>query len=581
MPVPYPPAPARTPRRLLPALLLLCAACVLPARAASATDLILTNAAVYTPEGWREAVAIDGAVITAVGTAAEIARLRGPTTRVVDLAGATLLPGLHDMHVHSYFAGMEQFQCRFEYGAAPPAMLARVRECVAGARPGEWIEGGNWAGAAFAPGQQTRAALDAVAPDNPVMLNDEAHHSLWVNSRALALAGITRATAAPAGGVIERDAQGEPTGVLRETATQLVQKAVPLPSDEARRRAVVLSSTQMLAYGITSYTEASVRANNLATLSSLSRDGLLKQHVRGCIVWAPGNAEAERYLAERARWATPRFATDCVKLFLDGVPTESHTAAMLEPYQPPRGRARDAHDRGLLMIPQATLDAAVARFDRMGLHVKFHAVGDAAVRSALDAIAHARAVNGWGGPMHEIGHSTFVAPRDVPRARELQAAWEFSPYIWYPTPMVSVDVHDAVGDARMARFIPIRDALASGALVVAGSDWSVVPSVNPWAAMETMVTRAKPGGGADTVAPGQRITREQAFALFTVNAARLMGRRDRVGSIEPGMRADLVVTERNPLQVPIAELHATRVLATWIDGQQVYDASAPPPLTAR
>jgi predicted amidohydrolase YtcJ len=540
-------------------------------------DIILAEGKVLTSQGVVDAIAIRDGTIVALGVEATNA-LRGPRTRSLSLAGASVMPGLHDLHVHPLFAGLEQFACGFAAGSNPQAITATLAKCVAEKPGGEWITGGNWVAAVFKPGQQNRAFLDAIAPNNPVLLNDEAHHSIWVNSAALRLAGITRATLDPANGVIERDADGEPTGLLRESATALVDKIVPPASLGARREALILATNQMLSYGITSFTVASIRDPDIEAFASLARDGLIKQRVRGCIVWAPppdpGAVMGERLIATRADYTIGRFQPDCVKVFLDGVPTESHTGAMLAPYA---GSAA----KGTLNIAPDVLNAAVTRFDRMGLHVKFHAAGDAAVREAIDAVAAARRANGFGGPMHDVGHSTFVDPVDIARVRDVQMAWEFSPYIWYPTPIAAVDILKAVGAERMKRWLPIREAMATGALVVAGSDWSVVPSVNPWLAIETLVTRQKPGGSAENLAPDEAITREQALRVFTENGAMLMGQRDQVGAIEVGMRADLVVTRENPLTMPIANLHAIKVLMTFVDGVQVYDAAHPPKLTAR
>jgi predicted amidohydrolase YtcJ len=553
-----------------------------PAAAADQpADLLLTGGQVYTPSGWVEAVAVRDGVIVGVGKTADVARLRGSGTSVLDLAGKAVFPGLADMHVHSYFAGIEQFQCRFAYGAKPKQILEAVRTCVKGKPAGEWIEGGNWVGAVFAKGEQTRQALDRVAPDNPVALGDEAHHSLWVNSRALEAAKIGRDTPDPAGGIIERDAKGEPTGVLRESATRLIEAVLPEPTDAHKRKAVTLATNQMLSYGITSFTEAWLTAGNVPVYSELSREGLLKQRVRGCVAWRPGDAAAVKLIAERARYATARYSSDCVKMFLDGVPLESRTAAMLQPYQGKNGAPPVDSDRGILMIPQPELNAAVAAYDAQGLHIKFHAAGDAAVRAAIDAVEHARATNGWGGPMHDVGHNSFVDPADIPRVRALHMAWEFSPYVWFPSPIVDVDVRNAVGNERLARFIPIKEAVDTGAPVVVGSDWSVVPSVNPWLAMETMVTRRAPGGGDVAIAEGERVTLEQALRMYTTSAAEVMGDRDQVGSLEVGMHADFVVTEQNPFRVPITDLHATKVISTYIDGEKVYDAASPPVLTAQ
>ncbi len=567
------------------ALLALLAPASASALASPGVDLLLINGDIKTASGWARAMAVDRGVIVAVGDSAAVSALAGAKSRVIDLAGRTVLPGLTDSHVHPLYAGREQFECGFPQGASGPAVASAVRACAGRAAPGEWILGGNWVAAAFKPGEQTKALLDAAAPANPVLLNDEAHHSVWVNSRALALAGILRTTPNPAGGIIEHTASGEPNGLLRESAARLAEHAVPRESEAARRRAIALASNQMLSFGITAYTVASVRLDDIGPLSQLVDQGLIRQRVRGCIVWGPGpedgNTMGETLIPRRAEFSRPRLRFDCVKVFLDGVPTESHTGAMLEPYvDAAAGASAERPAKGLLLIPPDVLARAVTRFDAEGLSVKFHAAGDAAVRAGLDAVAAARAANGYGGQIHTIAHGTFVDPADIARARPLDVAWEFSPYIWYPTPIASKDILAAVGAERMKRWVPVREAIATGALVVAGSDWSIVPSVNPWLAIETLVTREKPGGGAETLGEAERISLDDAFRLFTLNPARLTGESDRVGQIAVGMHADVIVTDINPFKVDIHTVHATRVERVFIDGQEVFDAAAPPPLTA-
>jgi predicted amidohydrolase YtcJ len=541
-------------------------------------DTILLNGRVHTPTGWAEAVAVRDGVIVAVGDTKATDAYRGSGSKVVDLKGATVLPGLQDMHAHLLMAGLQQYSCGFPYGAKPAEIAARVKQCASKAQPGAWIVGGNWVGAVFKKGEQNRAFLDKVAPNNPVFLLDESHHSGWANSRALALAGITRETEDPEGGVIDRDAKGNPTGVLREAASFTMQRAIPEPTDAAKRAAATLAARQMLAQGITSFTDALMAVDNMKTLSDLSGEKIIKQRMRGCVLWSPGDEAAERLIETRATYAKPRFKTDCVKFMLDGVPTESHTAAMVHPY--PGTATDDPKAKGILMVPQPALNEAAARFDRMGLHMKFHAAGDGAVRAAIDAVEYARKTNGWGGSSHELAHNSFVDRADIPRARPLNLTWEFSPYIWYPTPIVSVDVRRAVGDEMLDRFTPIKEGLDSGANVIVGSDWPVVPSVNPWLAIETMVTRQSPGGGTESIGAGERVTVDQAIRIFTENAAAAMGDRDMVGSIERGMHADIIVIDRNPFEAPVTEIHDTKVRMTFIDGELVYDAANPPPLTA-
>lgn len=540
-------------------------------------EVLVVGGRIKTPAGWAEAMAIRDGAIVATGAAGDVRKRLGPSARIVDVHGLTVMPGLVDSHVHPLFAGLEEASCKLTPGANAAAIEASLQMCVARTPKGEWVKGGNWVAAGFTPGQQTKEFLDKIAPDNPVILNDEAHHSIWVNSKALEIAGITRDTPDPTGGIIERDAQGQPNGLMRENAANLVERVVPADSLEARRTAVKWAADTMLSYGITSFTVASVRDADIDPFAQLTREGLVKQRIRGCIVWdaTPGAQRdmGERVIADRVRYMTTRFRPDCVKLFLDGVPTESHTGAMLHPYAD-RAPGDPRPEQGLLMMPQADLNAAVARFDKMGLSVKFHAAGDAAVRAAIDAVAFTRRENGSHGSMHAVGHSTFVDRADIPRPALLNAAWEFSPYIWYPTPIASVDIMKAVGAERMKRWVPVAEALKTGALVVAGSDWPVIPSVNPWIGIETLITRASPGGSKERLAPAEAITRAQAFKLFTVNGARLMDLGDQVGALAPGMRADFIVTDINPYSAPVSSLHALHVMKVFIDGEQVFERRA-------
>ena len=235
--------------------------------------------------------------------------------------------------------------------------------------------------------------------------------------------------------------------------------------------------------------------------------------------------DADELITNWRKYARDNFRPDCVKVFADGVPTESHTAAMLEPYAD--GQA-NAPAKGMLLIDPAVINPAVARWDRAGLTVLFHAAGDGAVRASLDAIEYARKENGANGPIHQVGHCTFIARDDLPRARALNAAFEFSPYLWSPSP-INDDIIRAIGPQRIERVWPLREGLESGALVVAGSDWAVVPEPDPWLAIETSVTRRTPGGDGSTFGPHEAISVRQAVDVFTINAAKRLGVADRFG----------------------------------------------------
>jgi predicted amidohydrolase YtcJ len=542
-------------------------------------DLILDHADIYTPNGWVEAAAIKDGVIVAIGTGASIASYRGSDTRTVDLKGAAVLPGLHDLHVHPLMAGQTQLQCMFAQGSSLAQVQSALTACVRAHANDEWIVGGQWDAASLgAPAD--RKALDKVAPDNPVAFTDISLHGLWVNSKALQIAGITAKTPNPPGGIIEHDASGEPSGVLRESAGGLVRQHIPAYTPDQNVQALSWSMQRMLSFGITSFTDALVDDAGLRAYAALADRGSLKQRVRGCMAWSRslltgGSSRDQDYIALRNLYARDRFSPTCIKILLDGVPTDGHTAAMVAPYADVRD-PKDVRARGLLMVPPQTLNRTLTTLDAQGFVVKMHAAGDAAVRAGLDAIAAARRANGFSGQLHEVAHNSFVQMSDIKRARALGATFEMSPYIWFPNPIIP-DIQKAVGPERMQRWIPVKDALDAGALVVAGSDWSVVPSVNPWIAIETLVTRQRPGGGGELLGASQRISLEQAVALFTVNAARETGNRTRIGTLERGMLADLVVLDRNPFKIPVTDIHNTRVKMALINGETVYQDSSGAP----
>jgi predicted amidohydrolase YtcJ len=551
-----------------------------PSQAAGGTELLL-HGRIYTPEGWAEAMAIADGKIVAIGRDKDVRPLAGPRATAIDLAGKTVFPGLHDMHVHPMEAGFTLEQCHIAQGATAEETLSDVAACAKSAAPGAWVTGGQWEAIAFGNTPPNRQMLDKVSPNNPVMLYDISGHSAWVNTRALKLAGIAHGTPNPPSGLIERDAGGEPTGVLRENATALVGKLIPPGTAAQNVQALKTGLSILLSFGVTELTDAMVGKAELIAYDTLSDEHELKQRVRACIAYGMmlgKGAEFDEVVSRRESYARPRLKADCVKVFMDGVPTESHTAAMIDPYASGSTDVdKDpARVRGLLLVPPSELNPLVARLDKMGVTLKFHSVGDRATHTVLDAIAAARQTNGMAGPEHDVGHLTFVAPEDLARAKGLRVALEFSPYLWYPT-TIDDDIVKAIGPERIKRIWPVREGVNSGAVVVAGSDWEVVPSANPWIGIETLVTRAAPDGvrRGETLGPGEAIALKQAIDIFTINAARHMGDGDRLGSLEKGKIADFIVLDRNPLEIPITEVHKVKVLSAYVDGERVYDGIAP------
>jgi len=547
--------------------------------------LLLLNGNIRTPAGVVAALAVnDRGVITALGTDAQLQSLKTQAARVIDLQGRTVLPGFDDQHVHPVFAGLQAHRCVIPQGANLRSLQEHLRECARRAAPGAWITGGQWDAPALGAPME-RSQLDAVSADHPVLLGDTSEHSAWANSRALQIAGVDRSTANPQSGIIERNAAGELTGVLREAAVPLVRQHVPAPTSTEIEAALTSSTRIMLSYGITSFTEAAVGYSaglekEVGAYVALTDSGALSQRIRVCITWSPGDASAEQFIAQHNLYTRDRLSVDCVKIFLDGVPTDSHTAAMLEPYVGKVvGRADETSEKGMLLVPQNVLNDAVTRFDALGLAVKFHAAGDAAVRAGLNAIEAARKRNGFSGVLHDVGHCTFVSRDDIPRARKIGATFEVSPYLWSPSP-INDSIAEAVGPRTIQRVWPVREMLDAGALVVPGSDWSVVPSVNPWGAIEALVTRERPGGSADSFGKAEAITVKEALDLFTVNAARHLHQEGRLGRVAVGMLADLVVLDQDPLTIAAGRLHTVKVLKTIINGDLVFD-SAPERLPGR
>jgi hypothetical protein len=527
-------------------------------------DTIYANARFRTPQGWATHMAVRDGIIVAIGTASDVEAHRTADTRTADLDGRTVLPGLFDMHIHPGLSGMDRNYCAIPFPADLAAVQQAVAACVAARQPGEWVLAKAYQADQLGVPYPDRAYLDAVAPDNPVFIADFSGHTGWANSAALRLAGVADDSPDPVGGVIERDPAGRVTGVLHESAMRFVTATIPKPAKAVIEEAVEWGANQLLKEGIIGFVDASTTHEQLEAYTALADRGTLKQYVRTCI-WSL----AEDAIARRNLYARRNVRPDCVKIFLDGVPTAARTAAMLEPYAGRDHVHPGLPGKGILLVqPDAVLNAQVAEFDRQGLAVKFHAAGDGAVRQGLNAIAAARAANGPSGIGHSVGHTSFIVPEDIALARTVRATIEFSPVIWYPGPVVG-DISAQVGPDKMKDYYAIGSALQAGVLTVIGSDWPVVPPA-PFTALETMVTRQAPGGTSEPLAPEQRIPLEDALRVMTLDSARQLGIGNLTGSLEIGKSADMIVLDRDIFAIPPTQIHATTVLATYIGGALVY-----------
>jgi predicted amidohydrolase YtcJ len=541
---------------------------VAPVVALAPADLVLVNGGIYTVDeerSWAEAAAVRGGVFVAVGDRADMEALIGPETQLIDLAGRLALPGFHDAHVHPRMGGMALLGCNLEGLDSVDAILTRVATC---ADSGEgWIRGYAFDLGLFGQDGPHRSLLDAVTGDRPAFLEAADGHNAWVNSRALELAGISASTPAPEMGVIEHDPDGSPSGTLRESAMALVTDAMPVASPEEDVAALAEGIRHLNAFGITSFIDASVGESDYIAYDTLARRGALSARALTSLTWGPAYArhtgeDFERVLRERLQYESERFHTGSIKIFLDGV-LEGETAALVEPY------LNMGHHQGQSIVEPGALAEAVTRFDAMGLQVHMHAIGDRAVREGLDAIAAARRANGDRDNRHHIAHLQLIHPDDISRFAALNVAANFQALWAYPDDFIVNLNLPVVGEARVQRMYPIASVQRGGGRIVGGSDWNV-SSANPLDAIETALLRQSPweAGGAVLNAE-ERVDLETMIEAYTINAAWLMKHGDRVGSIEVGKRADVVVLDRNLFTLPTSEINEARVLITLLDGEPV------------
>lgn len=543
-------------------------------------DLLFTGGPVFTADAVRSrasAVAVAGGRILAVGH--DLAELVGPRTEVVDLRGRFLVPGFQDAHVHPVWGGMERLACDLSAHQTRQEYLAVIARYAASHRDA-WILGGGWSMSAFPGGTPTAADLDAVVPDRPVFLTNRDGHGAWVNSAALRLAGITRETADPADGRIERDAAGVPTGTLHEGAMALVNRLLPPATPERLVAALLEGQRYLHSFGVTAWQDAIVGTYGGSgdpgpAYLTCGADGRLTARVVGAIWWdrRAGLEQIDSIVARRERYRAGRFAATSVKIMQDGV-AENFTAAMLEPYCDGHGHATD--NSGISFVDPKVLAEAVPRLDALGFQVHFHAIGDRAVRQCLDALEVALERNGRTDNRHHIAHLQVVHPEDVPRFRRLGVAANMQT-LWAALEPQMVELTlPFLGEPRASWQYPFGDLLRSGAVLAAGSDWSV-SSPNPLAAIHTAVNRSSaPGfeeGEYDPFLPEQAIDLGSALTAYTAGSAWVNHLDDVSGSITAGRYADLVVLHRDPFAGPAAEIGATRVLQTFVEGERVYAAA--------
>jgi len=416
--------------------------------------------------------------------------------------------------------------------------------------------------------------LDEIDSNRPILLYDFSHHNVWVNSKALEIAGIDARTEDPEGGHILRDESGEPTGVLVEfPASKLVVSHIPKGTEQEYFEALKWVVRELNSYGITAIKEPMADREQLQAYKRLDDENGLHLRLATCLLYnVPSEISFEEQLAvirDRAQYRSARIYTDFAKMFLDGVPAFK-TAAFLEPYLGENPESHNPND--LILVDPEQLKKDLVHLDSLGLTVKMHAVGDAAVRVGLDAIEAARAHNGFSGWKHEIAHTSFIHPDDILRFQALDAVAEFSPTMWFPSDIHQLDKVDVIGAERADTTYTIRSVVETGAVAVYGTDWPVVPSFNPWPNLEALVTRKNPYEDYPGVLNAEEsLDVIQAIELLTINGARSMYLDHVTGSIQVGKSADMIILDRNPLTIPPEDIRNTKVICTILEGEAVYE----------
>jgi hypothetical protein len=547
-------------------------------------DLILANGKIRSPahpSRFVQALAARDGVITALGTDDELRDLKGPRTRVIDLRGRLALPAFGDAHVHAVSGGLESLRCNLLGLRTRPEYLAAVAAYCEKLPAGGWVLGGGWAMEAFPGGTPTAADLDPVTGGRPAFIPNRDHHSAWVNTIALQRAGVDARTPDPADGRIERDTAGNPTGALHDGAMRLVGRHLPATSPAELTAGLLAAQAYLHSLGITSWQDACVGAADelgipdaFETYRRAAADGSLTAHVTGALWWdrSRGVAQLEDLLTRREQAPAGRFRATSVKLMLDGV-CETGTAAMSAPYLDHDGHSTG--HRGSLFIAPDELRDATGRLAAEGFQLHFHALGDLAVTTALDALEALPEQQRRDG-RHHLAHLQFIVPRDMNRFRELDAVANFQPLWACSEPQMEELTLPFVGPERALWQYQIGALARRGARIAFGSDWPV-STPDPLQEMHVAANRVLSERQGQPGTPecdkpfqlGQAVLLEDAVDAFTTGVAWVNHAEEVTGQLLPGMRADVAVLDQDLYSMPAGNIGSTSVVLTVAGGKVV------------
>jgi len=553
-------------------------------------DLIYLNGKVYTSnkkQPWAQAFAVSDDKFVKVGSNEEIKALRGPDTQVVDLRNHLVLPGLIDSHIHPDMAAENYFNVQVDelsttYKEFKELVLKDIKENP----EKEWVFGGNLDYLWDDPKKHIKmfdmpshkSILDDIVSDKPAYFWEASGHAALVNSKALEVCGITKDTPDPVGGHYVKDENGELTGVLRELAATVVwEKFLEShpPVEYIGDKHMKPLFNYLNSFGLTSVSDVWARDYFIESYNYLDRKDDLSVRL---VVYINDEidfvSQARKDAQTNAINNSEQYNTKQVKILgvkfiLDGA-AAGQTAKLVDPYA-------DSKDyRGPWRVMPEVYKEKLFKYDAMGLSVSAHCAGDAAARLVLDSVEELRKKPGNNAKKlrHCIAHTALLKPEDIPRPAELDVICDFSPVFWYDSPATEIIAKD-IGPERRDLLFPVRDVMETGARCSIGTDWVVTP-IDPWIAIETIVTRRGPGiaTGPTLNAKDHAISLEDAIFLYTMGSAYNQHRENEIGSIETGKFADFIVTDQNIFAVPVHTVHKTKVLSTVLGGKDVFVSEA-------
>jgi predicted amidohydrolase YtcJ len=549
--------------------------------AADFADTVYKNGKIYTvneTQPWAEAVAIKDGKFLVVGSNADMERVTGPGTEIVDLANRFVMPGIFDLHTHPFITPWYgSMNLPLQRPDDPDAILTEVKAYAEANPDKQWIIGGQWALGIYPDDSPRKKLLDEIVPDRPVALLDQTGHSMWINSRAMELAGIDASTPTSQLIIIDKDARsGEPTGTVREQAIQKVEQAITQATAEEYVEPIKAVFDMFASYGVTSQQTAEGHRVPLEAMQLMEANGELIQRVFVSWDWkttlnlAYTVEDIEGQIENRAKFESNLIHPNYVKIFGDGSPGP-RTSLLLEPYEGTSDVYGDAN------MSVEDFAAAFVKFDKMGVGVHIHVLGDGTARRVVDAFEIMKQGNGDTGTRHKVAHNFMTTGSDLERIAQLQDVnMDFSPPAFGPHGAVSASFVPPIGEERYQRSMRVKTALDLGIHVGQGSDWLTLnPTPNPFIAIEGMVTRENVFKSdpdlAGKVNPADAITLDQAIAVATLEGAWVVGAENGLGSIETGKFADMIVLDSNLFDIDPARIDETQVLRTVVGGRVVYE----------